>query len=107
MTREELKSAFELAKYNKNAICVEIKMPGQKTNELIINDYSALDSKLEYYLKAYDENLVHSMNDRIKIVDAYPCEYYAPEFTRAKGRYLALLWKDEKDDSLHCDVMGE
>ena len=55
-------------------------MPGQKTNEIIINDYSALDNKLEYYLKAYDENLVHSMNDRIKIVKAYPCEYYNPDW---------------------------
>ena len=54
-------------------------MPGQKTNELIINDCSALDVKLEYYLKAYDENLVHSMNDRIKIVKVYPCDYYRSE----------------------------
>ena len=51
----------------------------KKTNELIINDWSALDVKLEYYLKAYDENLVHSMNDRIKIVKAYPCDYYRGE----------------------------
>lgn len=79
MTREQLKEAFAEAKENKNGICVEIQMPGQKTNELIINDYSALDVKLEYYLKAYDENLVHSMNDRIKIVKAYPCDYYRGE----------------------------
>ncbi len=76
MTREELKNAFSEAKENKCGICVEIQMPGQKTNELIINDWSALDNKLEYYLKAYDENLVHSMNNQIKIVKAYPCDYY-------------------------------
>ena len=56
-------------------------MPGQKSHELIINDYDALDNKLKYYLKAYDENLVHSMNDRIKIVNIYPCDYYFPSST--------------------------
>ena len=84
MNREDLKAAFKLAKENKNGICVEIQMPNQKTNELIINDYSALDVKLEYYLKAYAENLVHSMNDRIKIVDAYPCDYYVPSYSMDK-----------------------
>ena len=78
MTREYLKAAFKAAKENKCAICVEIEMPGQKSHELIINNYDALDNKLEYYLKAYDDNLVHSMNDRIKIVDVYPCDYYFP-----------------------------
>ena len=84
MTRKDLEAAFKLAKENKNGICVEIQMPNQKTNEFIINDYSALDVKLEYYLKAYDENLVHSMNDRIKIVNAYPCEYYVPNYSMDK-----------------------
>lgn len=84
MNRKDLEAAFKLAKENKNGICVEIQMPNQKTNELIINDYSALDVKLEYYLKAYDENLVHSMNDHIKIVNAYPCEYYVPNYNMDK-----------------------
>lgn len=84
MNRKDLEAAFKLAKENKTGICVEIQMPNQKTNELIINDYSALDVKLEYYLKAYDENLVHSMNDRIKIVNAYPCEYYVPNYSMDK-----------------------
>lgn len=79
MTRQDLIKIFEEAKESKCGICVEIQMPGQKTNELIINDWSALDIKLEYYLKAYDENLVHSMNDRIKIVKVYPCDYYRSE----------------------------
>lgn len=74
MTREDLKEAFAEAKKNGIGICVEIEMPNQPTNELIINYNEALDAKLEYYLKAYDENLVHSMNDRIKIVDVYPVE---------------------------------
>lgn len=81
MNRDYLRAAFKSAKDNKCAICVEIEMPGQKSHELIINDYDALDNKLEYYLKAYDENLIHSMNDRIKIVDIYPCDYYFPSST--------------------------
>lgn len=82
MTQAKFKKAFEEAKKNKCAICVEIKMPGQETNELIINSYEALDNKLEYYLKAYDKKLIHSMNDRIKIVDAYPCDYYVPKWIK-------------------------
>ena len=80
MTRKDLENAFKEAKENKSAICAEIEMPGQLTNELIINSYEALDNKLNYYLKTYDENLVHCMNDRIKIVDIYPCDYYHPKF---------------------------
>lgn len=76
MTRDELVEAFKMAKANKNGICVEIEMPGQKTTEKIINDYEALENKLTYYMKTYDENLVHCMNDRIKIVKAYPCDWY-------------------------------
>lgn len=76
MTREDLKAAFALAKDNKNDICVEIEMPNQKTTEKIINEYAALDNKLDYYLKVYDENLIHSMNDRIKIVKVYPFDWY-------------------------------
>ena len=30
-----------------------------------------LKNKLEYYCKAYDENLVHCMNDKIKIVNIF------------------------------------
>ena len=82
MTVKSFKEAFKEAKKNKMAICVEIEMPGQITNELIINSYDALDNKLEYYLKAYDKNLVHSMNDRIKIVNAYPCDYYVPNWNK-------------------------
>ena len=63
MTRKDLENAFEEAKENKSAICAEIEMPGQLTNELIINSFEALDNKLNYYLKTYDENLVHCMND--------------------------------------------
>jgi hypothetical protein len=84
MTKAKLKKAFQEAKKNKCAICVEIDMPGQNTNELIINSYDALDNKLEYYLKAYDKNLVHVTNDQLKIVDAYPCDYYMPKWNDVK-----------------------
>lgn len=78
MTREELIVAFDMAKERKSGICVEIAMPGQDAFERIVNAYPSLDNKLDYYLKAYDENLVHVMNSDIRIVDAYPCDYEIP-----------------------------
>lgn len=82
MTREKLKEIFMEAKESKLGICVELGMPDQATPELIINDWSALDVKLDYYMKVYwekDGALRHSMNDRIKIINAYPCDYYRGE----------------------------
>lgn len=74
--REYMKEQFAIAKENKNGICVELEMPNQDTTEKIINDWKALDVKLDYYLKAYDENGIHVMNNQIKIVDVYPCDWY-------------------------------
>lgn len=78
MTREELIVVFDMAKEKKSGICVEITMPGQDAYERIVNAYSSLDNKLDYYLRAYDGRLVHIMNDNIRIVDAYPCDYDIP-----------------------------
>ena len=82
MTRQDLIKIFKEAKESKLGICLELDMPDQATPELIINDWSALDVKLDYYMKVYwdkDGALRHSMNDRIKIVKAYPCDYYRGE----------------------------
>lgn len=72
MNREQMKEQFELAKINDCGICIEISMPNQIQNELIINDNGSLDVKLEYYLSAYDEYLVHKNNSEIIIYDIYP-----------------------------------
>ena len=79
MTREELKRMFELAKESKSDVYVAITMPGQDDYEYIINKNKSIDNKLEYYCKAYDENCVHCMNDRIKIVDAGCIDFYMGE----------------------------
>ena len=70
MSREDLIAAFEEAKKNKTDIYVAVTIPGQDAVEYIINKNHSLDNKLDYYCKAYDENCVHSMNDRIKIVES-------------------------------------
>ena len=78
MKQKDLIAVFKAAKENKNGICIEVKIPGQKTTEKIINDYEALDSKLIYYAENYDEDLRHIRNAEVRIVRAYPCDFYAP-----------------------------
>lgn len=68
-TREYLIKKAKQIKENGNMLGIEVTIPGQNATELIINGVDSIDNKLDYYCKAYDENLVHSMNDRIKIVD--------------------------------------
>ncbi len=70
MKREELIEVFKRAKANALSVCVEVTIPGQDDTEYIINKPNSLDNKLAYYCKAYDENLVHCMNDKIRIVNA-------------------------------------
>lgn len=79
MTREMLKEIFQTAKENKTDIYIAVTIPGQDDVEYIVNKNHSLDNKLDYYCKAYDENCVHSMNDRIKIVDAGCIDFYMGE----------------------------
>ena len=79
MSREELKQIFEQAKASKLGIYVAVTIPGQDDIEYIINKNSSLDNKLDYYCKAYDENCVHCMNDRIRIVKAGMIDFYMGE----------------------------
>ena len=76
MNRAYLIRQFSIAKENKNGICVELEMPGQETTEKIINDYEALDNKLDYYLENYNNLLIHNHCSDIIIVDVYPCNFY-------------------------------
>lgn len=69
MTRDYLIAKAKEIKDNGNMLGIEVTIPNQDGIELIINGNDSIDNKVEYYCKAYDENLVHSMNDRIKIVD--------------------------------------
>lgn len=79
MSREELKSIFKQAKDNNTDVYVAVTIPGQDDVEYIVNKNRSLDNKLEYYCKAYDENCVHAMNDRIRIVKAGLIDFYMGE----------------------------
>lgn len=70
MKIKELEEIFNNAKENKLGIAVEITIPGQNDTEYIVNKYKSLDNKLDYYKKAYGEDLVHCMNNQVRIVSA-------------------------------------
>lgn len=74
--KEQLEKTLLEAKEHGMDICVEIKMPGQKENELIINHCSSIDNKLAYYLTAYNDDLVHNNNKEIKIVGFSMMQYF-------------------------------
>ena len=76
MNREDLIKVFEEAKNNNSDIYVAVTIPGQDDVEYIVNKNHSLDNKLDYYCKAYDENCVQCMNDRIRIVDAGCIDFY-------------------------------
>lgn len=69
MTRNELILICNEALAEGKDICVQVTIPGQQNTEFIINTNDSIKNKLEYYCKAYDSNLVHSMNDQIKIIN--------------------------------------
>lgn len=68
MNREYLITRAKEIKARGNKLGIRVTIPNQDDTELIVNDNSSIDNKVEYYCKAYDENLVHSMNNQIKIV---------------------------------------
>ena len=70
MNREQLREIFMKAKESRLDAYVAVTIPGQDEVEYIINKNKSLDNKLEYYCKAYDENCVHCMNDKVRIVKA-------------------------------------
>lgn len=76
MSREELKQVFKQAKDNHTDIYVAVTIPGQDDVEYIVNKNHSLDNKLQYYCKAYDENCVHCMNDKIRITKAGLIDFY-------------------------------
>ena len=57
---QQLKQAF---------VAVKIEMDGFPKPEVIINESVNIESKLDYYIKTYDENLKHKFAPGIRIVD--------------------------------------
>ena len=70
---EDLKIAFKKCKELNRGIGILIEMPDLPSCEIICNPYENLDKKLEYYLKAYNEDLTLKTFNKIKII-AY-CVY--------------------------------
>lgn len=65
----KLEQCFNVAKEtNQTFIGVLVEMQGFEKAELIINKRENFDSKLAYYKKAYDDNLVLKTFNGIKII---------------------------------------
>lgn len=67
---ERLIEVFEYAKRTRaEYVGIVVKMDGFETNEVIINHYNNIESKLEYYKNTYDENLNHKYSKGISIIN--------------------------------------
>jgi hypothetical protein len=63
-------------------VAIQVRMDGFPEDEIIINKYENIDSKLEYYNKTYDENCNHKFSKGIRIVNA-TWAYYFDEILNA------------------------
>lgn len=69
MNLNDLKEVFETAKKrNRNYVGVQIEMQGFPKPEVIINEYNNFDAKLEYYMKAYNDDLILKTFNGIRII---------------------------------------
>ena len=69
LTMENLERCFMKAIADKTPyIGVEVRMQNFPSDEIIINDYENLSKKLEYYKKAYNDNLTLKAFSGIRIV---------------------------------------
>jgi len=74
MTKELFKKKFEsYIQKEVSKVRVFVKMPDLPEFEEIHNPRENLEKKLEYYLRAYDDNMELNSFNEIKIVDL---EYY-------------------------------
>lgn len=83
--KEQLKDCFTEAKrLNKKYIAVMVKANDSKRAEIIINYNENIESKLNYYMKAYDENLKLVNAPSIKIIDFI----YSDNLTDIERRFM-------------------
>lgn len=69
--KEQLMDTFkEWIEYDVDYFAVSIETKGNSGLEIIVNPFSNLQNKMEYYQNAYDDNLVLKTYDGIKIVGA-------------------------------------
>lgn len=70
--KQKLIDLFKRAKEtNAQYVGVKIKLPNVDKAEIILNPQCNLDSKLEYYTNAYDDNLCLKNNKDVIIVDCF------------------------------------
>ena len=78
LTMKNLENVFETAKKSKNKyIGVKIEMEGFERPEVIINPSENFETKLAYYKKTYDKDLVLKSFKGIKIVGVINGNDYA------------------------------
>ena len=69
LTIKNLENCFETAiKMGYLYVAVKIDMQGYNVPEIVINSRENFDAKLDYYRKAYDENLVFKNYPSIRII---------------------------------------
>lgn len=73
MKKTELERIFKVGIQNENYshVCVYVSTPSLPEVESIINPRVNMESKLEYYLNAYDDDLKLKANPEITIEDVY------------------------------------
>lgn len=67
-TMKDLQRAVDSSIETNRPLGIFIEMPGFPKPELIINPVENLKKKLEYWIKTYDENLMHKHAKGIRIV---------------------------------------
>jgi hypothetical protein len=60
----------EFYSLGKGYVAIQVRMDGFPEDEIIVNRYENIDTKLEYYNKTYDENCNHKFAKGIRIVNA-------------------------------------
>jgi hypothetical protein len=57
-------------------VAIRVHIDGFPEDEIIVNKYKNIDTKLDYYNKTYDENCNHKFSKGIRIVNATWTYYF-------------------------------
>lgn len=69
LTIKNLEYCFNKAlKYNANYFGIKVQLEEKSYSEVIINERRNFEFKWDYYTKAYNEDLTHKHNEKIKII---------------------------------------
>ena len=73
MTKKDLIKVFEECERRHQGIRVELTMPNGDI-EVVINTNKSLESKKRYYDKFFNNDLVNTKKNKIRIIDARPIQ---------------------------------